>query len=220
MPEVSTFAQLQTLNLPPEALRVHSPQYFILARRLLVRSPLDAVDLLAHVLSAMEAAADVGGQIEALLLLARAHRRLGNAYSTKAALISALELAGPEGDIQRFLDEEDVPFLISDLQSLIQRQGSVPQLVYNDRSLSASDLPASSQIRNQKLEIRHVIEPLSDRERDILRLIADGLSNQEIAQKMIVAVSTIKWHINHLYAKLDAHSRTQALARAKELGLL
>jgi LuxR family maltose regulon positive regulatory protein len=63
-------------------------------------------------------------------------------------------------------------------------------------------------------------EPLSDREREILRLIEQGLSNQEIAQRLFVAVSTIKWHINHLYAKLDAHSRTQAIARARELSLL
>jgi LuxR family maltose regulon positive regulatory protein len=63
-------------------------------------------------------------------------------------------------------------------------------------------------------------ESLSDREREILRLIEQGLSNQEIAQRLIVAVSTIKWHINRLYAKLDAHSRTQAIARARQLRLL
>ena len=65
-----------------------------------------------------------------------------------------------------------------------------------------------------------LVEPLSERECEILQLIGQGLSNQEIAQRMIVAVSTIKWHINHIYAKLDAHSRTQALARARELSLL
>jgi LuxR family maltose regulon positive regulatory protein len=65
-----------------------------------------------------------------------------------------------------------------------------------------------------------LVEPLSEREGEILRLIDQGLSNQEIAQRMIVAVSTVKWHINHIYAKLDAHSRTQALARARELSLL
>jgi LuxR family transcriptional regulator, maltose regulon positive regulatory protein len=63
-------------------------------------------------------------------------------------------------------------------------------------------------------------ESLNDREREILGLIEQGLSNQEIAQRLIVAVSTIKWHINHLYAKLDAHSRTQAIARARQLSLL
>jgi LuxR family maltose regulon positive regulatory protein len=54
----------------------------------------------------------------------------------------------------------------------------------------------------------------------VLRLIHAGLTNQEIADQIVIAVSTVKWHINHLYAKLGVHTRTQALARAKELGLL
>jgi LuxR family maltose regulon positive regulatory protein len=65
-----------------------------------------------------------------------------------------------------------------------------------------------------------MLEPLSERELEVLRLIAAGLSNQEIAGQMVVAVSTIKTHINNLYGKLGARSRTQALVRARELGLL
>ncbi len=61
---------------------------------------------------------------------------------------------------------------------------------------------------------------LSPRELEVLRLVAAGRSNAEIAQELVVAVSTVKKHINNLYAKLDARSRTQAVARARELGLL
>jgi LuxR family maltose regulon positive regulatory protein len=63
-------------------------------------------------------------------------------------------------------------------------------------------------------------DSLNEREMEVLRLIHEGLTNQEIADQIVIAVSTVKWHINHLYAKLGVHTRTQALARAKELGLL
>jgi non-specific serine/threonine protein kinase len=63
-------------------------------------------------------------------------------------------------------------------------------------------------------------EPLNERERETLRLIADGLSNHEIAGRLVISLSTVKWHINNLFGKLSVRSRTQALVRAKELGLL
>ena len=63
-------------------------------------------------------------------------------------------------------------------------------------------------------------EPLTERELEVLRLIAVGMSNRGIAQRLFVAVSTVKKHINNIYRKLEAHSRTQAVARARELNLL
>ncbi len=65
-----------------------------------------------------------------------------------------------------------------------------------------------------------LVEPLSERELEVLRLIADGHSNQAIADRLVVAVSTVKRHINNIYGKLDVQSRTQALVRARELHLL
>ena len=63
-------------------------------------------------------------------------------------------------------------------------------------------------------------DPLSERELEVLRLIAAGLSNDEIAQQLIVGMSTVKTHINHIYSKLGVTSRTQAIVRAAELNLL
>ena len=63
-------------------------------------------------------------------------------------------------------------------------------------------------------------EPLSERELEVLALIAAGMSNQDIAAKLFLSTSTIKTHINRLYRKLDARSRTQAIARARELNLI
>ena len=65
-----------------------------------------------------------------------------------------------------------------------------------------------------------LVEPLSERELEVLRLIAVGLSNREISEELVVAVSTVKWHINNVYGKLDVRSRTQAVARARELEIL
>jgi predicted ATPase/DNA-binding CsgD family transcriptional regulator len=62
--------------------------------------------------------------------------------------------------------------------------------------------------------------PLNEREIEVLRLIAEGLSNSEIAERLVIALSTVKWHTNNLFGKLGVHSRTQAVAQAKELGLL
>ena len=64
------------------------------------------------------------------------------------------------------------------------------------------------------------LPPLNERELEVLRLIADGLSNREIAARLVIALSTVKWHINNLFGKLSVRSRTQAIAQAKELGLL
>jgi LuxR family maltose regulon positive regulatory protein len=65
-----------------------------------------------------------------------------------------------------------------------------------------------------------LLEPLSDRELEVLALIAAGLSNREISQELYIAVGTVKRHTNHIYGKLGVHSRTQAVARSRELGLL
>jgi LuxR family maltose regulon positive regulatory protein len=65
-----------------------------------------------------------------------------------------------------------------------------------------------------------LIEPLSDRELEVLRLAADGLSNREIAGQLCLAQSTVKSHLNTIFRKLDAKNRTQAVAQARQLGLL
>ena len=65
-----------------------------------------------------------------------------------------------------------------------------------------------------------LIEPLSEREKEVLRLITEGLSNREIAETLFITVGTAKTHVNHIFDKLDVSSRTQAIARARDLGLL
>jgi LuxR family maltose regulon positive regulatory protein len=65
-----------------------------------------------------------------------------------------------------------------------------------------------------------LVDPLTERELEVLQLLAEGLSNKEIAERLIVAPSTVKQHLKNIYSKLDVHSRTQAVARGRELALL
>jgi LuxR family maltose regulon positive regulatory protein len=75
--------------------------------------------------------------------------------------------------------------------------------------------PSSSVVRQQSL-----IEPLSERELDVLRLLAEGLTTPNIAERLYISAGTAKWHTINIYRKLDVHSRVQAVARAHELGLI
>lgn len=65
-----------------------------------------------------------------------------------------------------------------------------------------------------------LVEPLTKREREVLQLIYEGLSNQEIAEKLVLALNTVKRHTSNIYGKLGVNSRTQAIARARQLGLI
>ena len=79
-------------------------------------------------------------------------------------------------------------------------------------------LPASRVATSEK--VQPLVEPLSVRELEVLSLIARGGSNQEIARELVIAVGTVKTHLNKIYGKLEVHSRTQALVRARELNML
>ena len=80
------------------------------------------------------------------------------------------------------------------------------------RAHSKTALPSKNNI--------NLIEPLSARELEVLQLIAQGASNRAIADRLVITVGTVKSHINHIFGKLDAHSRTEALAKARDLDLL
>jgi LuxR family maltose regulon positive regulatory protein len=150
-------------------------------------------------------------------------------------LVRALEIAAPEDYLRPLLDEgEQVIALLPGVRDV------APEFV--DRLLETGDGVGQAGRRRVVIEVQDhkgaaipgeatgsksdpsqpetLIEPLSDRELEVLRLIAAGLSNREIAEELVIAVGTVKRHINHIYGKLGVHSRTQAVARAGELGLL
>jgi LuxR family maltose regulon positive regulatory protein len=171
----------------------------------------DALILLERLLVQVEALGQMGRALEVLILHALALTDIGDTAGALASLTRALMLGQPEGYVRAFLDES------APIAKLLRRAGShgispkyVAELLSQfDREVGI--VPASQQ---------PLIEPLTERELEVLHLLADGMSNQEIARKLVVALGTAKTHTASLYRKLDVVSRTQAVARARELGIL
>jgi LuxR family maltose regulon positive regulatory protein len=166
--------------------------------------------------------------IEATMLKALALQAMGDTAQATTTLEQALLWAEPEGYVRLFVDKgEPMQLLIvrilasDDFRLWIEKhpRGEPKKLIeYTDKLLSAFPSTAAvtqSEIRNPKSEMA-----LSERELEVLRLIAEGFSNQEIADQLVVAPSTVKTHINNLYNKLGVNSRAQAVTRAHELKLL
>jgi LuxR family maltose regulon positive regulatory protein len=108
---------------------------------------------------------------------------------------------------------------MADLLNEAHSRGIAPQYVRRLLSAFAADgaLPATAVPDSQPSEL---VEPLSQRELDVLELIADGLSNRQIAERLYISLHTVKAHTRNIYGKLDVHSRTHAASRARELGVL
>jgi LuxR family maltose regulon positive regulatory protein len=197
------------------------------ARVLVAQREFDqAVQLLEAVREQAETAGQTGTVIEVLALLSIARRGEGDPAQAALALARALALAEPEGYVRTFVDlGEPMRSQIDDCKLQLENDRTWQHLAdYIDKLLAAfpgADLEnANLKPKVPRLQSPLLLEPLSERELAVLQLIAEGLSNQEIADKLIVAVSTVKTHINNIYGKLGVGSRTQALARARELKLL
>jgi LuxR family maltose regulon positive regulatory protein len=123
-----------------------------------------------------------------------------------------LVLAEPEGYVRRFVGEGEA------MRTLLRHAAAGgTATVYARRLLSSFETPASPPARAAATALA---EPLTPRELEVLRLIAAGLRNEEIAGQLFVGLSTVKRHIANAYGKLDVTHRTEAVARANELGLL
>jgi LuxR family maltose regulon positive regulatory protein len=195
-----------------------------------------AFALLVPLLRDAEAHGQYGRAIEARALLALAHAANHETAQALDCLAHALPCAAPEGYIRLFTDlGAPMKLLIADCRSQIAKRaygestmGTGGLLAYIGKLLAA--FPASrAPVRNERAmndqtEIYNpqsaMVERLSARELEVLRLIAAGQSNQAIARTLIIAESTVKMHLKNIYGKLGAHSRTQAIARAHALGVL
>jgi LuxR family maltose regulon positive regulatory protein len=125
-------------------------------------------------------------------------------------LARAVRIAAPESYLRAFLDED--PHLLTLLPAV---RTIAPGFI--DQVLAAADLTPPS---TESDRVGALLEPLSSRELEVLYLIAQGYANAEIADKLVVATSTVKRHINHIYAKLGVSRRSQAILKAQQLDLL
>jgi LuxR family maltose regulon positive regulatory protein len=200
---------------------------------LALNHPARALTSLSRLRELAEQAGRMRSLIEALALEARAFQLQGDSDQALSALERALSLAEPEGYVRTFVDEGQPMVMLLSQILVAQRKGreAVSQAFapdYPARLLAAFPEPTKDGRRKTLTRSSStvfgrssvLVEPLSKREIEVLRLIAAGLSNQEIAQELVIAVSTVKSHVNHIYGKLDAKSRTQALAKAQALDLL
>ena len=173
----------------------------------------DVLRLLERLQRSAEAKARQGSVLEILVLRALALATQGDRTSALSTLQQALVLAEPEGYIRLFVDE-GVPMLV--LLRQAQARGVAPEYVaallaaFGALHLPDAALPTSSAL----------LEPLTEREREVLQLLAAGASNGEIARRLVLSVGTVKKHVSNICGKLDVHSRTQAIARARILHLL
>ena len=187
-----------------------------LARVLLAnRQPDKALPILSECQHLAQSSALIGWMIESLILKALCYQTLGKENDALLSLTQALSLAEPEGYVRSFADEG---VAMGDLlTSLIARYADLAE-PHPFSADYASQLNVI--IRSESQEMPGLIEPLTDRELDILRLLASGLTNPEIADELVISVGTVKQHNHAIFRKLDVRTRKQAVERARELYLL
>jgi LuxR family maltose regulon positive regulatory protein len=214
---------------------LHEFAHITLARLLLARARRDsaddalreAIDLLERLHAAAEAGERTGSVIEILALLAPAHQLQGDLSAALAALTRALMLAAPEGYVRIFVDEGPDMAALLQVQSA-KRKGHIDSLQpYRDTLLAAfqqrhdaNAIGAQPVLRSALERSNALAEPLSERERAVLRLLRSELSGPEIARELFISLNTLRTHTKNIYAKLGVNNRRAAVRRAEELDLL
>jgi LuxR family maltose regulon positive regulatory protein len=184
----------------------------------------DALSLLGRLRPLAEAAGRQTSTVELLALealalaAARAHAR------AQACLVRALTLAEPSGFVRLFIDEGVAMARLLEALAASQRRGELtgpaPSPGYLRRLLTAFVRAEPESARDSAPIASSLPDPLTPRELELLRLMATGASNQQIADRLIVSMPTVKTHVNRVFRKLDASSRLEAVARGRDLGLL
>jgi LuxR family maltose regulon positive regulatory protein len=217
------WVQVSGVSATDEELSYSQEQaYLILARVRIAQArehaadPLlqDALTLLDRLLADAEAKARRGSVLEILIVQALALHALHDHTRALTVLERALTLAAPEGYIRLFVDEG------TPMRDLL-RQALVRTVTphYVATLLAAFGEPGEGDIHSPS-HPDLLIEPLTKREREVLQLLAEGASNREIAQRLIVSTGTVKKYVYNICGKFGVQSRMQALARARALHLL
>ena len=220
--EASEWARERGLSVDDDLSYLHEFEHMTLARVLIAQYEServdgavdDAVRLLERLLHAAEEGGRVGSAIEILAMQALAHQAQGDTSLALEPLGRALSLAEPECYVRVFVNEG--PPMARLLQEAASR-GVAPDSARRLLAAFPSARPGGAHSSKARSEGKDL---LSERELEVLQLIAAGLTNREIAGRLYLSLYTVKAHARSIYDKLDAHSRTQAAARARELGIL
>jgi ATP/maltotriose-dependent transcriptional regulator MalT len=205
----------------------HEPEYLVLARVLLAQGrPDQALGLLQRLHASATAQRRLGSLIELQALRALALAASGDEPGALAALAEALTPACPQGYVRVFADEgAPMGALLGRLVAAQRTQQPAARGVPLDclgRLLRAFDATraVAHAGRGAAAAVPGLIEQLTERELQVLGLLAAGRSNQGIAQELVVSLDTVKKHVSHVLDKLGVANRTEAVARARELGLI
>jgi len=200
------------LEVEGELQFAHEGETIVLTRILIAQGRLDeAIGLLDRLIKEGEAGDRITSLVEMLLIQAFAFKAQGDANKAMTTLGKALSIAEPGGYIRIFIDEGSP--IAELLEEILDDNTDIPR-AYLKKLLSAFRL-------NKLIKTDDgLVERLSERELEVLRFIAAGLSNKEIMKELFISISTVKTHLSHIYSKLNVNSRTQATLKAKELELL
>jgi LuxR family maltose regulon positive regulatory protein len=224
-PQALHWVHEQNLSVDDDLSYLHEFEHLTLARVLISQYRRDSdealiqgvIHLLERLLKVAEEGSRTGSVTEILILQALASDAKGEIFQALVPLERALRLAEPQGYLRLFVDEG--PPMAGMLYEALSR-GISPN--YVRRLIAAFPFPESEQVSlstNQNNELK-LIEPLSEREIEVLKLIAKGLTNQVIATRLYLSLNTVKVHTRNIYGKLGVNSRTQAVAQARALGIL
>ncbi|MBN1217331.1 MAG: LuxR family transcriptional regulator [Anaerolineae bacterium] len=208
--EIAAAAQLaEEHKLPLSRARVHLAQ----------GDPSAALAVLESLRRQVEAKGWADEQLKVMVLQAVAHHAYGEKDQAARLLADALALAEPGGFIRIFVDEgRPMMELLTRMKPYDVRAEGGRRKEYIDKLLAA--FGKQKDVHPSSLIPQPLPEPLSQRELEVLQLIAQGLSNSEISERLFLALSTVKGHNRRIYGKLQVQRRTEAIARARELGLL
>ena len=217
--EALSWARTQGLSAADDLSYLREFEHITLGRVLLAqyaaeRAP-NSLDEATRLLERLRVAAyegkRTGNLLEILVLQSLAHQAGGDLPTALTSLQQALTLAEPEDYVRLFVDEGPP---IASLLRAAAKQGI--RRTYVGRLLAAINQTESGSRTGQP----GLIEPLSERELDVLRLLGSDLDGPDIARRLIVSLNTVRTHTNHIYAKLGVNNRRAAVRRARELGLL
>ena len=204
-------ARLALAGSSPEQRNRAGMRITLAALELEQDDPDHAVEALAPVIDGSAPALyERAARVEALLLDATARDRLGDRRATEESLEGALELAEPEGLI--------LPFMLWPTRELLERH---PRHRTAHGTLISTILDTlAGHAAPQRGPAAPLRDELSDAELRVVRYLPSNLTASEIASQLVVSTNTVRTHMRHIYAKLDAHTRSEAVARARELGLV
>jgi LuxR family maltose regulon positive regulatory protein len=223
-------------------------EHLILARALIVQGRerpeesggpedatlLEALSLLDRLLEVSNTAGWMGKAIEVLTLQAMAYQALGDDERALGALAEALILAEPEGYFRVFVDEgppmerllaeaaarEIAPEYVDGLLAAFQGTDRPKSPLRPDERLKSLLQRPGERLKPFLQPTGELVEPLTEREIEVLALVAEGLTNRQIASRLFLSLNTVKTHTGNIYGKLGVNRRTQAVAKARALGIL